>query len=106
MLKCFCFTDQIITYFVKKKKKKNRKPLIKCVSFQSSPLNIYQDHVWHFSYLLVKITEQQGSEMTARKEKKMHPSEHVGGGEMAHPPNQDLPVINTSQAIDWTSAVE
>lgn len=28
--------------------------LIKCVSFQSTPLNIYQDHVWHFSYLLAK----------------------------------------------------
>lgn len=84
---------------------KKRKPLIKCVSLQSTALNIYQDHVWHFSYLLVKITERERSEMTVRKEKKMDSSEHVGGGEMADPPNQDLPVINTSD-IYWTVALE
>lgn len=58
--------------FCGKRKKKNagRWEKKKSVLFQSTPLNIYQDHVWHFSYLLVKITEGERSEMTARKEEK------------------------------------
>lgn len=44
--------------------------------------------------------------MTARKEKKTYLSEQAGGGEMAEPPNQDLPVINTGEAIYWSVALE